>query len=411
MITLRSVTTKRWNWRSRIIIYSGISGLLIASIACGSRTGSLGSTTQTTQNSGQISITFGSEETVFSSATDACEPLDLPDNPAHFIRLPDGSLFLDDGDAPHFYGTFGSSFATLQHDCTAPILISDDLPTADTFDNLEWVESAYMSGSAIHGLIHNEFHDPIATDCKPGDSSAGNPCWYNSITYGVSTDGGHTFTHEAPPAQVLAPAPQQWDPTGPPPPYGYFEPSNVVLAQDGFYYVMFGAIPKNGNQVVCVMRTQTLDDPTTWRAWDGSAFNIQMTDPYTGPAPSICSSVAPGLAQPTITFNAYLGKYLLVGGGGVPNACGAGYALSSDLTHWTAYQTLRTAYGPDPSCQPPGGVGNVYAYFSVVDHNDTTTNFEKSGQTPYLYYTRIQWNNGFTLNRDLVRVPMTISQH
>ena len=34
----------------------------------------------------------------------------------------------------------------------------------------------------------------------------------------------------------------------------------------------------------CVMRTQTLADPTSWRAWDGTAFELQMTDPYTGAA-------------------------------------------------------------------------------------------------------------------------------
>lgn len=409
MVILLLATAKRRNWVLRITIHSVIPNLLIALTACG---GGGGSTTQLTQNNGQISFTFGSEETVFSSATDACEPLDVPDNPAHFIRLPDGSLFLDDSDAPHFYGTFGSTFGTLQHSCIAPILISDDLSTAETFDNYEWVESAYMAGSVIHGLIHNEFHDPIAPDCKPGDSSPGNPCWYNSITYGISTDGGHTFTHAAPPAQVLAPAPQQWDPTGPPPPYGYFEPSGIVLGQDEFYYAIFRASPKNGSLALCVMRTQTLDDPTSWRAWDGSGFNLQMTDPYTS-SPAICSGVAPDMAEPTVTFNTYLGKYLLVGSSvlGNPPVCGAAYALSSDLIHWSDFQIMRTAYFSFAPCLPPGGVGYLNGYFSVIDHNDTTTNFEKSGQTAHLYYTKSAWNNGGTLNRDLVRVPMTISQH
>jgi hypothetical protein len=290
---------------------------------------------------------------------------------------------------------------------------SDNLSTADNFDNQEWIESVYSDGTVIHGFIHNEFHDPIALDCKPGDPTPDNPCWYNSISYAASTDGGRTFTHAAPPAQLLAPPPQQWKPLGPPappPPYGYLEPSNAVQAQDGFYYMVFGAIAMNGPQNVCLMRTQTLGESTSWRAWDGTGFNLQMTDPYTAPPAALCTSVAPGMAQPTLTYNTYLGKYMMVGGTSI--GCGVSYALSSDLIHWTAYQIMRTMNGVDPSCQPSGGNGYVYAYYSIIDHSDTTTNFEKPGQTPYLYYTRIEWQNGgFTLNRDLLRVPMTINLH
>ncbi len=360
---------------------------------------------------GQITFSFGPEETVFSHATDACEPLDVPDTPAHAVRLPDGSIFLDDGDAPHVYGMFGTGFSSLHRDCTAPLLTSDDLSTADTFDNQEWVESVYRAGDTIHGLIHNEFHDPIAPDCKVGDSSPANPCWYNSITYGLSTDGGHTFTHATPPGHVLAPPSQQWNPQGPPPPYGYFEPSNIVLAQNSFYYAVFGAIARDGPQNVCVMRTKTLDDPTSWRAWDGAGFNLQMTDPYTSPPPALCAAVAPGLAQPTLTYNTYLQMYMMLGSGGVGNICGAAYALSSDLIHWTAFQIIKTAYFPYAPCLPPGGNGFLNSYFSLIDHSDTTVNFERPGQTPFMYYTRSQWANGGTLNRDLVRVPVVITLH
>ena len=361
-----------------------------------------------------MSFSFGAEETVFSSSTDSCEPLDVPDTPAHAVRLADGSLILEDGDAPRNYAMFGATFSTLKRSCT-PILVSDDLPTADSFDNQEWIESVYSDGTVIHGFIDNEFHDPIAPDCKPGDSSPGNPCWYNSIGYAVSSDGGHTFTHAAPPAHLLAPAPQQWYPQGPPappPPYGYFEPSNIVHALDNFYYAVFRGNTMNNPPQVCLIRTQTLHDPTSWRAWDGSGFSLRMTDPYTGPAPSLCTGVAGDLAQPTLTYNTYLGKYMMVGSAvlGNPSVCGAAYALSSDLIHWTAFQIIKTGYFSFAPCLPPGGNGYLTVYFSIIDHSDTTTNFERPGQTPYLYYTRIQWQNGgVTLNRDLVRVPVVIT--
>lgn len=391
------ILSRPWACRAGWILIAALAG-------CGaSNQGSQ----QPPPGSGQITFSFGAEETVFSHNTDSCEPLDVPDTPAHAVRLADGSLMLEDGDAPRNYAMFGADFNTLQKRCTAPILVSDDLSTANSFDNQEWIESVYREGTSVHGLIHNEFHDPIAPDCKPGDSSPANPCWYNSITYGVSTDGGQSFTHAAPPAHLLAPAPQQWDSTGPPPPYGYFTPSNIVHAQDSFYYSLFVAIARNGPQQVCLMRTQTLGDPTSWRAWDGTGFNVQMTDPYTGPPPAICVGVAPAIAEPTLTYNTYLAKYMMVGSAVVGNSCGAGYALSSDLIHWTAFQIMRAAYFTYAPCQPPAG-GNVTTYFSIIDHSDTSVNFEMAGQTPYLYYTRF---NDPNLNRDLVRVPMVVTSH
>jgi hypothetical protein len=349
-------------------------------------------------------FSFGSEETVFNHTADSCEPLDVPDTPAHAVRLPDNSLMLEAGDAPRNYAMFGPDFSSLSRSCVAPILVSDDSPVATTFDNQEWIESVYRVGSVVHGLIHNEFHDPIAPDCKPGDSTPGNPCWYNSISYGFSTDGGHTFTHAAPPAQLLAPPPQQWNPVGPPPPYGYFEPSNIVLAQDSFYYAVFRGGAKNANAEICVMRTQMLSDPTTWRAWDGHGFNLVMSDPYTS-TPTLCAGVAPDLGEPTLTYNTYLGQYMMVGSGQVGNVCGAAYSLSSDLIHWTPYQIMRPAYFAFPPCQPPSG-NFVNSYFSIIDQSDTTPNFEKPGQKPFLYYTRFNDND---LNRDLVRVSVVIT--
>lgn len=352
-----------------------------------------------------ITFTFGAEETVFNHSADSCEPLDVPDIPAHVVRLADGSLMLADGDAPRYYAMFGADFSTLHKECTAPALVSDDLSNPDSFDNYEWIHTIYRDGNTIQALIHNEYHDPIASDCKPGDSSPGNPCWYNSITYAVSTDGGQTFTHAAPPGHLVAPPSELWDSTGPPPPYGYFNPSNIVHAQDGFYYAVFVANAKNGPQGTCVIRTPTLSDPTNWRAWDGNGFNLQMTDPYAAAPSPLCSSVlSPGLSQPTLTYNTYLAKYMIVGSSKSSNICGAAYALSSDFTHWSSPQLLREA----AQCQ--SGVNVVDVYFSVIDHSDSSVNFETPGSAPYLYYTRFNTGLG-TLDRDLVRVPMSITSH
>lgn len=160
------------------------------------------------------------------------------------------------------------------------------------------------------------------------------------------------------------------------------------------------------------MRTQTLSDPTSWRAWDGTGYRLQMTDPYTqSPAP-MCTPVGPAgfiLPEPTLTFNSYLGKYMLVGrsGEGDPPICIFAYSLSTDLIHWSPIQKIRRYYVAWEGCPPPPGE-KTEMYPSIIDHNDTTPNFEVAGQTPYLYFTRF---NDPYLDRDLVRVPMTITLH
>jgi hypothetical protein len=63
--------------------------------------------------------------------------------------------------------------------------------------------------------------------------------------------------------------------------------------------------------------------------------------------------------------------------------------------------------GCDIDPQIPGMLEPVNILFpSIIDHADPSTNFERPGRTPYLYYTR--FNDG-GLDRDLVRVPLTFT--
>ena len=46
------------------------------------------------------------------------------------------------------------------------------------------------------------------------------------------------------------------------------------------------------------MRTNRLEDPRSWRAWDGREFSVAFVDPYTAapgtnPAKHVCAPVAP----------------------------------------------------------------------------------------------------------------------
>jgi hypothetical protein len=374
---------------------------------------------------GTIQVSVGPEGVVFQYTRDACMEADYPDSPARAVRLGDGSLLLSAGHDQFWFMDFGTDFYSLKRNCV-PSWVSIDDWTASSFNNRQWIFSLYNDGSTIHALVHNEYHDPIAKFCLPGYSGDQNPCQYNSISYAASTDGGHTFAMLPSPQAVVAPPPVQWVPPSMAGEaefdnlyYGYFEPTNIVHNPvDGYYYARFiaftppPAIPAGGN---CVMRTQTLSDPTSWRAWDGSSFSLQMTNPYAGPSAANCTQNSTPQPYESLTFNTYLNKFMVAGGsnewsGSNPTQCGIYFSLSSDLVHWSAEQIIEPAYIPSPSgCEKPGsgGLAGSIAYGSIIDHNDTSLSFETPGRTPYLYYTRFNDNGG---NRDLVRVPILITK-
>ena len=90
-------------------------------------------------------------------------------------------------------------------------------------------------------------------------------------------------------------------------------------------------------------------------------------------------------------------------------ACGFFFELSADLIHWSQHRQLTEAQLPwcqaDPS-QPVIEPVTVL-YPSLVDHTDTTVNFETIGRTPHLYYKR--FNDG-GLDRDLVRMQLSFTR-
>jgi hypothetical protein len=378
-----------------------------------------------------VTVTLGQPEIVFDYSAMTCQQAhgyDLPDIPARAVRTPDGGILLILSGPPYNYPMRGPTFGSLAHDCTA-MLVTGDSPFANTFDNQEWLLSPYREGTTIHALIHNEFHDPIATNCSPGVSTPGNPCWYNAVTYAVSTDGGRTFQQPPSPSQLVAALPIPWDPNAgqntpgrrnsPPAPYGYMSPSNIVRGADGAYYALFRSLPDPTGKVgggTCLMRTATLNDPQSWRAWDGSGFALTMHAPYDAqgnPAPTglpSCTYVSPDELVDSLTFNSYLGQYIVTGAtartinGKI--TCGAFFSLSPDLLHWSEPQLLLEGKLPFPPCNSADGSPNgSKLYPSLIDHNDTTLSFERSGKTVDLYY--VVWNDG--LDRDLWRVPVTFT--
>jgi hypothetical protein len=361
-------------------------------------------------------VTVGPAEVVFNWSTDRCEDLDIPDLPARAFRDSAGNVQLL---AAHYINRrfVGPTLDTVKHDC-AVVMASAENPDPGAFGYREWIASPYTTdGQTIYALVHDEYYGSSAyvpcTSAFPGDLG----CWYNAITLAVSTDGGASYHPAAtPPGNLVASAPEPF--VAGAGPYGFFNPSNIIKGPDGYYYAyMREHFYRRGGNVaaICVMRTRTLSDASSWRAWDGTSFPVAFVNPYVNPvaSPSAprCASIPaePGLGvmDESVTFNTYLKRYVMVGltAQGVVGGTiwGVYYSFSDDLVHWSTRQLLFAP--PVPETYQPGDA-HYFLYPSLLDPNSPSPNFETTGQHAYLYLTRFNPQSGNSLNRDLIRIPV-----
>lgn len=388
-----------------------------------------------------LEVKLGNVQTVFDYEEESCAQMDLPDVYAHAFRDAQNNIVLVSGNAPDNYFMFGSTFNTLSRSCS-PVLKSGDAWDVEAFDHQEWITSTYTEdGKKIHALVHNEYHDPFSSICKPGDTQPSNLCWYNFVSYARSTDGGKKFTQPASPNHLVAIPPFQWDANSGgvnrngtpmrPAPQGYMEPSNIVKGEDGYYYAMVRMLPnpKGGKDTVCVMRTQDLDNPASWKFWDGDAYSIPLTNPYpvepSNPNDYICEPVSYneiGGLHGSLTYNTYVERYMNVGAGVYADdfgelTCGFWYSLSEDLITWgkphLLYETIL-GFGDCPQTAYQKSLSiDQEAYPSLIDHDSDDRSFTTADDTLYLYYMQNQDNHtagGWGLRRNLVRVPVTLTK-
>jgi hypothetical protein len=142
-------------------------------------------------------------------------------------------------------------------------------------------------------------------------------------------------------------------------------------------------------------------------------FINPYAEPNAPPSEHVCQPVAfPQIEKMvnSVTYNSYFGKYLLVGITGKWDPVrgvvvwGVYYSTSTDLVNWSDRQLLMEG-SPGWICQ---GTENQIAYSSLLDANSSSRNYETTGKTAYLYFTRFNWpcTAPGTLDRDLIRIPI-----
>ena len=357
----------------------------------------------------------GDEEVVYDWTNDRCEGPNLPDLPTRAFRGADGQVQLI---LSHFvsYRMVGPDLNSVKIDCHK-LMASTHNADPSAFADVEWIAAPYTEdGQTIYASVHNEYHgyDHTGQCSIIGRYTA--DCWYNNLTLAASTDGGATYDHALPPpAHMYAGFPYPYKPDAGP--AGLREPSNIIKGQDGYYYQLANAsYYAPDKQGVCLMRTTDVADPGAWRFWNGKDFEGTFINPYAATVDNPDEHLCPALAwdeigaslNQSITFNTYLKRYLLLGVSadqkGTRTAWGFYYSFSFDLIHWTHRKLLMEMTLPW-TAEHNDDV--MYLYPSLLDPKSESRNFDTSGKTAYVYYTRLNAGQG-SLDRDLIRVPVEI---
>jgi hypothetical protein len=243
---------------------------------------------------------------------------------------------------------------------------------------------------------------------------------YNAVTLVRSDDSGRTFGRVGtPPANLVAALPYRYKPGDGT--YGIFSPSSIVKKGDHYYTLVMVLRYRAQEDGACLLRTDDLADPGSWRAWDGDGFNVTFANPYDRAAVAsgdhLCEPVSPttiATMTGSLTYNTYFDEYLLVGTTSAYDprkrrtVHGFYYSLSDDLIHWSDRKLLREAELPwTYRC---GDVDPVL-YPSLLDPSSSSRNFETTRQSPYLYFTQFHYTAcRETYNRDLVRMRIRFSK-
>jgi len=281
----------------------------------------------------------------------------------------------------------------------------------------------------VVALVHTEYPGNVYNSTGPNAPECTiHPyptCWTVTIGLAVSHDFGNTWAHARPPPHhLVAAVPYQYNQSQRA--SGWGDPSNILRHPvDGYYYAAIW----NRNQVglqapgICMMRTNDLMDPASWRAWDGKAYTKSFVSPY-GMVPGtegehVCTvtnlpagSCVPlpgekrGCQAAGIAWSVYLKKFVVTLG------CGSNFqwATSDDLITWSDPQLLDVRHNM------PANQSKIVRAMNYPTFMDPTApqafgdkNFYTIGQNPYLFWASIghspysdgrhQWATPFTFQQ------------
>lgn len=330
---------------------------------------------------------IGPGQVIFDTRN-SCEQIDIPDAPARAFRDYQGTVHLI---ASHYVvrAMIGPSLDQLSHNCRVVYRSPKDTDASHFQDN-NWLYSFYSTdGRRIAALVHSEYDaDEIPGMCATPKEPTN--CWWNTVTFAESLDGGYSFEVPAPPQNLVAALPYRYVVGNRASAYGYFAPTNMMKVGK-FYYSLINQwsyqAQKGG---ACLIRTSDVFNPQSWRAWDGKGFYIHFADPYRGttakPEEHVCEPVL-DVAADSLLHHPRSGNFIVTELIPDDRFGPAGFYIqaSHDLKHWSK-PSLLVGFNDLLAADGPGHW--TYAYVSLLDPTSSDRNFSTVSDTPYVYYVR-----------------------
>ncbi len=265
-----------------------------------------------------------------------------------------------------------------------------------TYNDATWPWSPWrLPDGRLAVINHQEYHCLAHGTCSQDR-------WYPSLTFSMAYDGKHIGT---PSTGIVAKSAYPFIGDATVVSGAYSDPTNVLQQPiNGHYYMVTMFKTNNGAQIRnCVMRTNNILDPASWRVFDGAGYNGQPQNGVT--CPDVMSHYGGSWAPGSLSWSYYLNRavYLAFGDWNGRQGFWIRTSLNDDLTAWSAPSLVyeaRLSWGDNGAYR--GRPMNVYPSFLDPDAPSLgTSNYDRIGQSPYLYWVR---TFGQETRREVVRV-------
>ena len=339
---------------------------------------------------------------VFDYNKDRCAEWNIPDAPLRAYRAANGRVvaFASGYDNRPL---IGPSLDEIKQTCQSSLTSTTNADPA-LYEGMRYVTATWTKdGIHVAALIHNEYHAERFGKCS---YTRGLQCWYNTILAASSNDSGQTFLIPSIPRVVAAPPFTQDVDQGRH--RGFFNPSNILFRGGNWYMAVHTTGGGEQRPGTCLFRSSNVDDPGSWRSFDGQNFTGPSVDPYRNdshlyaPCIPMTNISTLGSISYYAALDIYLGLFQQVDQGH-PHGSIA-FAWSKDMLHWGPHTVLLDR--PDMSSNDCSDTER-YGYPSVLDPQAPGLNFDVIGRTSYLFLTRFHVKDcKLSPDRDLVRFEL-----
>jgi hypothetical protein len=151
------------------------------------------------------------------------------------------------------------------------------------------------NGWTVFGLLHDEYHGFDVNNCDAQPYKHG-LCQMFAVTAAVSHDSGDSWDHiRLPPNHLVAAVPHQYVGDNSTLWFGWGDTGGIVQSPvDHYFYTTAHNRATIGQQHngTCLLRTNDLSDPATWRGWNGTHFAVTFIDPYSVGPDSVAGDIS-----------------------------------------------------------------------------------------------------------------------